>query len=47
MYFGEEYAVTHIRTVLSNYCEITGYHAKRGQQTARFARVSRGRYRVL
>jgi hypothetical protein len=42
-HFGSEYAETHIRTVLSNYSDGTGYWVKRGF-SARFKRHSRGKY---
>jgi hypothetical protein len=42
-HFGAEYAETHIRTVLSNYCHETGYWVKKGFPS-RFKRHSRGKY---
>jgi hypothetical protein len=42
-HFGENYADSHIRTVLANYCEGTGYEVKQGR-VARFKRVSKGEY---
>lgn len=42
-YFQKEYSDTHIRTVLANYCEETGYEVKQGRE-ARFRRVSPGKY---
>ena len=42
-HFGREYEETHIRTVLANYCEETGYEVKQGR-AARFKRVSEGTY---
>ena len=45
-HFSAAYEDSHIRTVLANYCENTGYWVKRGYP-ARFKRVSRGKYDAL
>ncbi len=45
-HFGNNYEDSHIRTVLANYCEGTGYWVKQGRP-ARFKRVSEGRYTCM
>ncbi len=45
-HFGAHYADSHIRTVLPNYCETTGYWAKRGYRP-RFKKVGWGKYDIL
>ncbi len=42
-HFGTDYADSHIRTVLSNYCEGGFYHLRHGV-TPLFKRFSRGKY---
>jgi hypothetical protein len=42
-HFGKDYEDTHVRTVLANYCEETGYEVKQGR-AARFKRISEGKY---
>lgn len=45
-HFSADYEDTHIRTVLANYCEDTGYEVKQGR-LARFKRHSVGKYLSL
>ena len=45
-HFSAAYEDSHIRTVLTNYCAKTGFWVKQGQ-SARFKRVSRGKYDAL
>jgi hypothetical protein len=45
-YFQNQFCETHIKTVLANYCEGTGYEVKQGR-SARFIRVSIGAYKSI
>jgi hypothetical protein len=45
-HFSAAYEESHIRTVLPNYCERTGYWVKQGY-SARFKRVARGKYDAI
>jgi hypothetical protein len=43
VHFQNQFRENHIRTVLANYCEGTGYEVLQGRK-ARFKRISKGMY---